>query len=60
MVTFALSVHKHIKIVDGVRLELTAKDSNKTSSTKKQTRVSRPTKKNVIERMTRKEQYNGL
>lgn len=60
MVTFALSVHKHIKIVDGVRLELAAKDSNKTSSTKKQTRVSRPTKKNVIERMTRKEQYNGL
>ena len=43
-----------------VRLELAAKDSNKTSSTRKQTRVSRPTKENVIERMTLKEQYNGL
>jgi len=43
-----------------VRLELVAKDCNMTSSTKKQTRVSRPTKENVIERMTQREQYNGL
>lgn len=43
-----------------VRLELAAKDCNKTSSTKKQTRVSRPTKENVIEKMTQREQYNGL
>lgn len=43
-----------------VRLELTAKDSNETSSIKKQTRVSRPTKENVIEKMTQREQYNGL
>ena len=44
-----------------VRVELAAKDCNTTSSTKKkQTRVSRPTKENVIERMTQREQYNGL
>lgn len=43
-----------------VRLELVAKDCNMTSSTKKQTRASRPTKENVIERMTQREQYNGL
>lgn len=43
-----------------VRLELAANDCNMTSSTKKQTRVSRPTKENVIEKMTQREQYNGL
>ena len=43
-----------------VRLELVAKDCNMTSSTKKQTRVSRPTKENVIEKMTQREQYNRL
>lgn len=43
-----------------VRLELAAKDCNATSSTKKQTRVSRPTNENVIEKMTHREQYNGL
>lgn len=42
-----------------VRLELSAKDGNKISSIKRQTRESRPTKENVIEKMTQREQYNG-
>ena len=33
-----------------VRVELAAKDCNETTTTKKQARVSRPTKKNVIEK----------
>ena len=38
-----------------VRLELAAKDSNKISSIKKTDKGSRPTKENVIEKMTQRE-----
>lgn len=52
MITFAPSIHETSKKTKPmvVRLELAAKDYNETSSTKKQTRASRPTKENVIEK----------
>lgn len=52
MATFAPSILETSKKTKpmAVRLELAAKDYNETSSTKKQTRASRPTKENVIEK----------